>query len=98
MVFSGRFRSRSQASDLTDACWIVWKFRMRPAGMKRPLALSTAFLMVFSACSTVVVSMSKVFSQASALCIQSALFKLMLVLRGPSIEDSSEMMVMRMDR
>ena len=26
---------------------------MRPAGMKRPLALFTAFLKVFSACSTV---------------------------------------------
>ena len=29
---------------------------MRPAGMKRPLALFTAFLKVFTACSTVPVS------------------------------------------
>ena len=54
--FSPRFRSRSSASDLADAGRVCWKCRMRPAGMKRPLALFTAFLKVFSACSYVLVS------------------------------------------
>ena len=50
--FSRRFRSRSSA----HAGWVGWKCRMRPTGMKRPLALVTAFVKVFSACSTVLVS------------------------------------------
>ena len=56
--FSPRFRSRSSASDLADADWVGWKCRMRPAGIMRPLALFTAFLKVFSACSTVLASPS----------------------------------------
>ena len=55
MGFSRRFRSRSSASDLADAIMVGWKCQMRPAGMNRPLALFTAFLNVFSACSTVLV-------------------------------------------
>ena len=51
--FSRRFRSRSSASDLADAGSVGWKCRMRPVGMKRPLASITTFLKVFSACSTV---------------------------------------------
>ena len=41
---------------------------MRPAGMKKPLVLFTAFLKVLSACSTVVVSpaSARYSSQASA--------------------------------
>ena len=48
-----RFRSRSSASDLADAGRVGWKCWIRPAGMKRPLALFTDFQKVFSACSTV---------------------------------------------
>ena len=58
--FSPRFRTRSSASDLADAGRVGWKCLMRPAGMKRPLALFTAFLKVFSACSTVLVSPASV--------------------------------------
>ena len=54
--FSPRFRSRSSASDLADASSVGWKCWMRPVGMKRPLALFTAFLKVLSACSTILVS------------------------------------------
>ena len=65
---SRRFRSRSSASDLADAGRGGWKCRMRPAGMKRALALFTVFLKVFSVCSTVLVSpdSARYSSQASA--------------------------------
>ena len=56
LVFRRRFRSRSSASDLADAGRIGWNCQMRPVRMKRPLTLFTAFLKVFSACSTVLVS------------------------------------------
>ena len=64
---------------------------------KRPLALFTASLKVCSACLTVLVSPASAIylSQASAKRAQSAFLKLMKVRRGPSIVDSSEMMVMR---
>ena len=39
------YRYRSWASDLADG----WKCRMRPAGMKRPLTVFTAFLRTFLA-------------------------------------------------
>ena len=57
--FSRRYRTRSSASDFSDADIVGWKCRMLPAGMKRPLAFSTAFLKVFSACSTVLVACKK---------------------------------------
>ena len=68
MGFCPRFRSRSSASDLANAGRVGWKCRIRPAGMKRPLALFTAFLKVFSACSTGLVSpdSAKYLLQASA--------------------------------
>ena len=46
--FSPRFRSRSSASDLTDADRVGWKCLMRQVGINWPLALFTAFLKVFS--------------------------------------------------
>ena len=66
--FTPRFRSRSLESDLTDADWVDWMCRMRPAGMKRPLALFITFLWVISACSTVLYSSAsaRYSSQASA--------------------------------
>ena len=66
--FSRRLRSRSSVSYLADAGRVGLKCRMRPTGMKRPLALFTAFLKVFSACSTVLVSpaSARYLSQASA--------------------------------
>ena len=62
------FRSRSSASDLTDAGWVGWVCRMRTAGKKRPVTLFTAFFKVFMACSTVLVSPASAMysSQASA--------------------------------
>ena len=66
--FSRRFRSRLSACDLADAGQVSWKCRMRPDGMKGLLALFTAFLKVFSTCSTVLASpaSAKYLSQASA--------------------------------
>ena len=53
--FSPRIASRLSASDFVDAGRVGWMWLMRPAGMKRPLALFAYFLKVFSACSTVLV-------------------------------------------
>ena len=66
--FNRQFRSHSSASDLADSGTVGWKCRMRSGGIKRPLALFTAFLKVFSACSTVLVSSAseRFSSQASA--------------------------------
>ena len=66
--FSPCFRSRSTASDMIDVVTVGWKFGMRPVGMKRPLALFIAFLKVYPACSTVIVSpaSARYLSQASA--------------------------------
>ena len=71
-----RFRSRLSARDLADAGRVGWKCRMRPAGMKRPLALFTAFPKVFSACSKVSVSpaSARYSLQASAYRSQSAFY------------------------
>ena len=44
------FCQRSSASDLDDADRIGWKCRMRPVGLKMPLALFTAFLKVWWWC------------------------------------------------
>ena len=96
--FSPRFRYRSSACDLADAGMVDWKCSMRPAGMKTLLALFTFFLKVFSVCSTFFVSPSsaRYLLQASALSSKSAFLKLMQVRRGPSIVDSSELIVIRM--
>ena len=76
---SQRFRSPSSASDLADAGRVVWKNRMRPTGVKKPLTQFTALLEVFSACSMVLVlpASARYSSQASAQRAQSAFVKLM---------------------
>ena len=65
-AFSPHIRSRSSASDLADAVLVGRKFLMLPVGMKRPLALFTDFLEVFSACSTVLVSPASAMSLSQA--------------------------------
>ena len=61
-----RFWSCSSASDLSDGGRADWKFRMWPAGIKRPLASFDALLNVFSACTTVQHNVTSSFS--SGLC------------------------------
>ena len=70
-VFCRRYLVYAYGHVHRRAIWLIpaWLVRsVRPAGMKRPLALFTAFLKVLSACSTVLVSpaSARYSSQASA--------------------------------
>ena len=68
--FSRRFRTRSSTSDFADAGRFGWKCRMRPTVTETPMALFTAFLQVFLACSTILVSTAsaRYSSQTSVVC------------------------------
>ena len=63
-----RYRSRSFGSDLAEAGSVGWNCRMRPAEIKKPLALFTALMKVRSTCATLpfTTSSARYSSMASA--------------------------------